>query len=178
MELLTGLEPVTSSLPRKCSTTELQQPWILGRGATPLGGSVSGWLDSRAFAPPSPARQAVNGASGGNRTPVCSLEGCRSTIELHSPNARGVHVNGDRRDRETQPDAPSSFAFESGLALAPFGHRRVAEGGPEMDPAWPRMVGEAGFEPAKAVPSDLQSDPFGRSGIPPCPYRRASSIRG
>ena len=29
------------------------------------------------------------------------------------------------------------------------------------------MVGEAGFEPAKAVPSDLQSDPFGRSGIPP-----------
>ena len=25
LELLTGLEPVTSSLPRKCSTTELQQ---------------------------------------------------------------------------------------------------------------------------------------------------------
>lgn len=30
-----------------------------------------------------------------------------------------------------------------------------------------RMVEGAGFEPAKAVPSDLQSDPFGRSGIPP-----------
>ena len=26
---------------------------------------------------------------------------------------------------------------------------------------------EAGFEPAKAEPSDLQSDPFGRSGTPP-----------
>jgi hypothetical protein len=26
MELLMGLEPMTSSLPRKCSTTELQQP--------------------------------------------------------------------------------------------------------------------------------------------------------
>ena len=25
----------------------------------------------------------------------------------------------------------------------------------------------AGFEPAKAEPSDLQSDPFGRSGTPP-----------
>ena len=25
----------------------------------------------------------------------------------------------------------------------------------------------AGFEPAKAMPSDLQSDPFGRSGTPP-----------
>ncbi len=29
------------------------------------------------------------------------------------------------------------------------------------------MVEEAGFEPAKAEPSDLQSDPFGRSGTPP-----------
>ncbi len=29
------------------------------------------------------------------------------------------------------------------------------------------MVEGAGFEPAKAVPSDLQSDPFGRSGTPP-----------
>ena len=30
-----------------------------------------------------------------------------------------------------------------------------------------RQVGGAGFEPAKAVPSDLQSDPFDRSGNPP-----------
>lgn len=30
-----------------------------------------------------------------------------------------------------------------------------------------RMVEGAGFEPAKAEPSDLQSDPFDRSGIPP-----------
>ena len=29
-----------------------------------------------------------------------------------------------------------------------------------------RMEG-AGFEPAKAKPSDLQSDPFDRSGTPP-----------
>ena len=29
------------------------------------------------------------------------------------------------------------------------------------------MVEGAGFEPAKAEPSDLQSDPFGRSGTPP-----------
>ena len=28
-------------------------------------------------------------------------------------------------------------------------------------------MGGAGFEPAKAVPSDLQSDPFDRSGNPP-----------
>ena len=29
------------------------------------------------------------------------------------------------------------------------------------------MVEEAGFEPAKALPTDLQSAPFGHSGIPP-----------
>ena len=29
------------------------------------------------------------------------------------------------------------------------------------------MVEGAGFEPAKAEPSDLQSDPFDRSGTPP-----------
>ena len=28
-------------------------------------------------------------------------------------------------------------------------------------------VGESGFEPLKAVPADLQSVPFGHSGIPP-----------
>ena len=29
------------------------------------------------------------------------------------------------------------------------------------------VVGEGGFEPPKAVPADLQSVPFGHSGIPP-----------
>ena len=29
------------------------------------------------------------------------------------------------------------------------------------------MVGEGGFEPPKSVTTDLQSAPFGRSGIPP-----------
>ncbi len=33
-----------------------------------------------------------------------------------------------------------------------------------------RIVVEGeGFEPSKAEPSDLQSDPFGRSGTPPQP---------
>jgi hypothetical protein len=29
------------------------------------------------------------------------------------------------------------------------------------------LVERVGFEPTKAMPSDLQSDPFGRSGTPP-----------
>ena len=31
----------------------------------------------------------------------------------------------------------------------------------------PNLVEGEGFEPSKAVPSDLQSDPFDRSGTPP-----------
>ena len=49
-----------------------------------------------------------------------------------------------------------------------------------IEPTWPAwkagalplsyarsLVGRAGFEPAKAVPTDLQSVPFGRLGISP-----------
>ena len=38
------------------------------------------------------------------------------------------------------------------------------------------VVGE-GFEPSKAVPADLQSAPFGRSGIPPIITSRAFCFR-
>ena len=34
-----------------------------------------------------------------------------------------------------------------------------------------QMVEGGGFEPPKAEPSDLQSDPFGRSGTPPMQRR-------
>ena len=39
-----------------------------------------------------------------------------------------------------------------------------------------RMVEREGFEPSKAEPSDLQSDPFGRSGISPHGYCVYSSV--
>ena len=38
-------------------------------------------------------------------------------------------------------------------------------------------MGGAGFEPAKAMPSDLQSDPFDRSGNPPGFAMHANGIR-
>ena len=38
-----------------------------------------------------------------------------------------------------------------------------------------RLVAGTGFEPVKALPSDLQSDPFGHSGIPPCAVAGARS---
>ncbi len=37
------------------------------------------------------------------------------------------------------------------------------------------MVEGGGFEPPKAEPSDLQSDPFDRSGIPPDKARQFSN---
>ena len=38
---------------------------------------------------------------------------------------------------------------------------------PEQAFACSGLVGEGGFEPPKALPTDLQSAPFGHSGIPP-----------
>ena len=38
------------------------------------------------------------------------------------------------------------------------------------------LVGEGGFEPPKSVTTDLQSAPFGRSGIPPYPKGKSYYI--
>ncbi len=59
-----GLEPMTSSLPRRCSTTELQQQ---------TGGAEE----------TSSNHPVVPGAGDGDRTHTTSLEGWGSTIELH-----------------------------------------------------------------------------------------------
>ncbi len=40
------------------------------------------------------------------------------------------------------------------------------------------MVEGEGFEPSKAEPSDLQSDPFGRSGTPPRALRFFDALNG
>ena len=92
-----GLEPMTSSLPRKCSTTELQQQFPLrlsalnsARRSAELGvhatlGAVKSQRASKLGGlalTPSTANQ-TRRAGEGNRTLVFSLEGCCSTIELH-----------------------------------------------------------------------------------------------
>ena len=81
------------------------------------------------------------GAGEGNRTLVLSLEGFSSTIELHPP-AIPIH---------------SSLPATSSSAAAVNTKRKLVEG--------------EGFEPSKAEPSDLQSDPFDRSGTPPAKRR-------
>ncbi len=63
LEPTPGIEPGTSSLPRKCSTAELCGPTFKA--------------DSRYILP------LANGAGDGNRTHTTSLEGWGSTVELH-----------------------------------------------------------------------------------------------
>jgi hypothetical protein len=54
----------------------------------------------------------------------------------------------------TRAGSPNSEAIQE----APY---------PWVIPNDKKMVEGGGFEPPKAEPSDLQSDPFGRSGTPP-----------
>ena len=137
LELLLGLEPRTSSLPRRCSTTELQQRL---------------WSDDRAPGSTTPCSRKA-GAGRGNRTLTTSLEGWGSTIELHPQLKRAESSNliqSQKNERRTT------------LSNKHFRKRPV--------------VGRTGFEPVKAVPSDLQSDPVDRLGIcpqiePPGPTR-------
>ena len=74
MELEAGIEPATSSLPRRCSTTELLQPPC----GCPVGANRRRVPDGM----PGPAGSPRSGAGDGNRTHVICLEGRGSTIEL------------------------------------------------------------------------------------------------
>ena len=76
LELLSGFEPETSSLPRKCSTPELKQ------------------RDPRERGPAGPLPSNEGGAGDGNRTHVTSLEGWGSTIELHPPRRSSCGLEG------------------------------------------------------------------------------------
>jgi hypothetical protein len=127
-------------------------------------------------------------AGEGNRTLVFSLEGYGSTIELHPRSAFEAVAKHEPEKRSLFPAialclrVPVSFALPSRSPCRPV---RLAvpfalpSRSSRADHAGPangcdgecsrREMGGAGFEPAKALPSDLQSDPFDRSGNPPGP---------
>jgi hypothetical protein len=115
MELLLGLEPRTSSLPRKCSTTELQQRDARhARVVSSVGRGTRGAPVRITQRGSRGARGGERGAGEGNRTLVCSLEGCRSTIELRPPErdldcAGSPHGSGARcsRTRARTTDTPA-----------------------------------------------------------------------
>ena len=122
-KLLMGFEPMTSSLPRKCSTTELQQRvskgWFpSGKATRPAEPSVrrkfrpgigrrlscaaaswsrvaSGRIEDSKKAAADGRRGRLRGRAGeGNRTLVTCLEGRSSTIELHPRTAPVFALSG------------------------------------------------------------------------------------
>ena len=109
--------------------------------------------------PPQPKRHATGRAGEGSRTLVNSLEGYSSTVELH-PRQKSTPIalpNCVHIAVIFWPSPLTSFSNVSPLVFCDYCgmvRREIAMGG-------------AGFEPAKAMPSDLQSDPFDRSGNPP-----------
>ena len=92
-----------------------------------------------------------NGADDENRTHNNSLEGCGFTTKLHPH----ISAFADKKNLERK----TRFELAT-LALA----RRCST--PEPLPHKNFLVEGDGFEPSKAQLTDLQSAPFGHSGIP------------
>ena len=119
--------------------------------------------------PPRPGSPLRGRAGDGNRTHVACLEGRYSTIELH-PRLVCVRHPGSIAGRLRYSSSPATEpwsvpAADSLFAIVP----PCAPAIKFQSVPYPsgRDMGGAGFEPAKALPPDLQSGPFGRLGIHP-----------
>ena len=76
-----------------------------------------------------------------------------------------VDTNGGRGGGKKRKEHAGACSFAAGIAASltppiPANKNRPAE-------AERFLVGDGGFEPPKALPADLQSVPFGHSGIHP-----------
>ena len=83
---------------------------------------------------------------------------------IYSPKARvSSHRQGYGRNVFRVADAPRANHRVCGVSsITSTTHKKDTQQGVLF------VVGRGGFEPPKSKTSDLQSDPFGRSGI--CPY--------
>src|SRR3989338_7145818 len=81
-----------------------------------------------------------HGAGEENRTPVNSLEGCRSTIELHPPKRFYINQKGQNRCRGRNVVSPPT------IPLFLRGRKSVTA----IILTYKNMVGREGFEPSKA----------------------------
>ena len=124
-------------------------------------------------------RNLIHEAGEGSRTLVGSLEGYRSTVELHPRGRPADRTLSERFIRRVINLAvvPKTLPLLSRLTLFVellFLHLaraqmiRFSRRGTCVNLTRVQYkVGSEGFEPSKALPSDLQSDPFDRSGNPP-----------
>ena len=94
-------------------------------------------------------------AGEGSRTLVSSLEGYRSTVELHPHHEMS-------NDEMQMTNANDIVRFHHSIRHLVIYHSFVIR-----ISSFVFAMGSEGFEPSKALPSDLQSDPFDHSGNPP-----------
>jgi hypothetical protein len=96
---------------------------------------------------------------------------CRCTETAHLNSGDTIHlVEGGGSTPGLQPSALRAAALCAAFEIAPGDfvnlHRFPSSPAKTGNKAW-HLVEGGGFEPPKAEPSDLQSDPFDHSGTPP-----------
>ncbi len=84
--------------------------------------------------------------------------GCLVSMPNHFNDGTGWPMGGSI-------DSPGSDRLNYAIRMIEFCSR--SRGDKDHAEAWKEMVEGEGFEPSKAEPSDLQSDPVDRLGIPP-----------
>ena len=87
-----------------------------------------------------------------------------STTELHGRNLRLYYTGAGEGNRTL---VISLEGFCSTIELHPPDHQPLDTDSQHTRPYCNQLVEGEGFEPSKAVPTDLQSVPFDRSGTPP-----------
>ena len=120
-------------------------------------------------------------AGEGNRTLVFSLEGCGSTIELHphKPKSLSRESTNDLclQQQTSLNNQPQPLITASKQNTTPRSHNPGISVTLARKSQMPQMGG-AGFEPAKAMPTDLQSAPFNHSGnLPRIKHPLSTSAR-
>ena len=172
---------MTSSLPRKCSTTELQQQVQI---------PVSEYLNERVkgIEPSPPAWKAGalplsytrfvlnNGLPLSRMTGQCNkfatlTNGQTNNFDFKTkiPSQKNPNPLCEFCDNHLFPHIEPTGKSQSPRTRGAILTQNHLEFAPEESQARPKKqkVGGAGFEPAKAEPTDLQSVPFDRFGTPP-----------
>ena len=199
-----GFEPMTSSLPRRCSTTELQQPVnahepMLER-AMGIEPTPSAWKAEAL--PLSYARPSSGGVFRGSVTRLRGLSRRSKPSKepkLGLPDGL-VNIIPGGVEREREPRAPARVAASRPALSKGISRRwdvtrprptswrpllRTGSGAATLSEraCFPLklshrriLVGRGGFEPPKASPADLQSAPFDRSGTCPPGHVDASEL--
>ena len=172
LEPMTGLEPVTSSLPRTRSTTELHRLVAApsGTGAPAVG------RFAQPHRRPRPAVRMLERETG-IEPATNSLEGCDSTTELLPLPRRGPPRCCDDELSRPDPGGPDATT-RSSCRLPPIPDARPARKRPS--PARPRATdgGEGRIRTSEAArATDLQSVAFDRSATSPDVVRHVGRNR-